>query len=54
MNALLLTFTSMASSIGLAMQNATTNQRSGQIIANASLTISCKLILTAASKAGQQ
>jgi hypothetical protein len=45
MYSLALTFTSMASSIGIAMQNATTNQRSGQLIANASLVLSCKLIL---------
>lgn len=48
MNSLALTFTTMASSIGTAMQNATTNQRSGQLIANASLVLSCKLILNAA------
>lgn len=50
MYSLALTFTSMSSSIGIAMQNATTNQRSGQMIANASLAISCKMILSKGAK----
>lgn len=50
MNALQMTFVTMASSIGMAMQNASTNQRSGQIVANASLVLSCKLILSTAAK----
>ena len=35
----------MTSSIGIAMQNAVTNQRSGQIIADASTSVVCALIV---------
>jgi hypothetical protein len=49
MKSLQITFNSMAVSMGVAMHNASTNQRNGQLIANASLTISCKLILSTAN-----
>jgi hypothetical protein len=52
MNSLQITFVTMAASLGIAMQNASTNQRSGQIIATASLAQSCRLILSKASKGG--
>ena len=45
MNSLQLTFTSMAASIGIAMDNATTNQQSCQNIANATVSVCCKAIL---------
>jgi hypothetical protein len=48
MNSMEMTFAAMASSIGIAMHNATTNQRSGQNIATASTTICCKLIIKTA------
>lgn len=48
MNSLQSTFASMAVSMGIAMQNATTNQHNGQNIANACLAVCCKLILSQA------
>jgi len=39
------TFVTMASSIGIVMQNAATNERSGQQVANASLAVCCALII---------
>lgn len=50
MISLQMTFVTMAASIGIAMQNASTNQREGQIIANASTTMSCNRILSAFTK----
>lgn len=50
MNSLQATFYSMAVSIGIAMHNASTNQRSGQLMANASLAVCCKMILSSPSK----
>lgn len=50
MISLQMTFTSMAYSIGIAMQNASSNQRNGQVIANASTTQSCTRILSAFQK----
>ncbi len=49
MNSLQMTFASMAASIGIAMHNATTNQRNGQLIATASTAQCCRLILSKAS-----
>ncbi len=49
MNSLQATFASMAASIGIAMHNATTNQRNGQIISTASTAQCCTLILGKAS-----
>jgi hypothetical protein len=49
MDALKATFASMAVSIGIAMQNATTNQRNGQNIATSSLAVCCKLIIVKGS-----
>jgi hypothetical protein len=49
MNALQATFITMAASIGIAMQNASTNERNGQLIATAAMAKCCTLIL---SKAG--
>ncbi|MBS7564770.1 RebB family R body protein [Mucilaginibacter sp. Bleaf8] len=45
MNSLQVTFQSMAVSIGIAMHNASTNQRNGQLVANACLSVCCKRIL---------
>jgi hypothetical protein len=45
MGSLSATFNSMAVSIGIAMQNATTNQHNGQNIATASLAKCCQLII---------
>ncbi|MET0392572.1 MAG: RebB family R body protein [Chitinophagaceae bacterium] len=45
------TFTTMAVSIGIAMQNASTNQHNGQNIANACLSMCCKMILTKGASA---
>jgi len=39
----------MAVSMGIAMHNASTNQRSGQLIANACLSVCCKKILESQS-----
>jgi hypothetical protein len=48
MESMQMTFVAMASSIGIAMHNATNNQRNGQHISTASTTICCKLILKTA------
>lgn len=45
MNSLQATFTSMSVSVGIAMNNASTNQHNGQNIANAALAVCCKAIL---------
>jgi hypothetical protein len=46
MNSLQATFASMAASLGIAMQNASTNQHNAQNIANACLSVCCRLILS--------
>ncbi|MBS1772055.1 MAG: RebB family R body protein [Bacteroidetes bacterium] len=45
MNSLQLTFSSMAVSIGIAMDNASTNQHNCQNIANTAMASCCKMIL---------
>ncbi len=45
MNSLIATFSSMSVSIGIAMNNASTNQQNGQHIATATLSVCCKAIL---------
>lgn len=45
MGSLSATFSMMSVSIGIAMQNATTNQHNGQNIATASLAACCQMIL---------
>ena len=47
MNSLQMTFTAGAASIGIIMQNAGSNQRNGQVIANAATTMTCAKILKA-------
>jgi len=42
-----MTFTAMAGSTGIIMQNAGSNQRNGQVIANAATTMTCAKILSA-------
>lgn len=51
MGSLSATFSSMSVSIGIAMQNATTNQHNGQNIATTSMAMCCKLIITKGAKA---
>ncbi|WP_416276534.1 RebB family R body protein [Pedobacter sp. PF22-3] len=49
MDSLQIIFQSMAVSMGIAMHNASTNQRSGQLIATACLSVCCKKILESQS-----
>jgi hypothetical protein len=49
MNALQYAFYAMGVSIGIAMNNASTNQHNGQNIANACLSVCCKLIISQAA-----
>jgi hypothetical protein len=51
MGSLLATFSMMSVSIGIVMQNASTNQRNGQNIATASLAKCCELIITLGANA---
>lgn len=51
MGSLLATFSTMSVSIGIVMQNATTNQHNGQNIATASLAKCCQLIITLGAQA---
>ncbi|TCO23827.1 killing trait domain-containing protein [Pedobacter psychrotolerans] len=50
MDSLQIIFQSMAVSMGIAMHNANTNQRSGQLIATACLSVCCKQILESPGK----
>ncbi len=52
MGSLAATFSSMAVSIGIAMQNATTNQHNGQNIATTCMAQCCKLIITKGAAGG--
>lgn len=52
MGSLAATFSSMAVSIGIAMQNATTNQHNGQNIATTCLAQCCKLIIIKGAAGG--
>lgn len=52
MGSLAATFSSMAVSIGIAMQNATTNQHNGQNIATTCLAQCCKLIIVKGASGG--
>lgn len=51
MNSLSATFATMTQTIGLVMQNATTNQHNGQNISTASLSKCVQLIITLGMKA---
>lgn len=46
MNSMQAIFSSMSVSMGIAMHNASTNQHNGQNIANACLSVCCRLILS--------
>lgn len=47
MNSLQMTFAAGAASIGIILHNAGSNQRNGQVIANAATAVACATILSA-------